>query len=104
MKAGYGEALRKLYAEAAWVESVVDFGHAKTFFPDADVFPSILIARKPQPKAKPPAPRVCVIPREQVRIDDLSRQIAAEGVPVPRDRLGPAAWNLEPTGVTALMD
>jgi hypothetical protein len=47
---------------------------------------------------------VRVIPREQVRVDDLSRQIAAEGVAVPRDRLGSAAWNLEPAGVTALMD
>ena len=68
------------------------------------MFPSILIARKPEPKADPPAPRVCVIPREQVRIDDLSRQIEVEGVPVPRDRFGPAAWNLEPAGVSALMD
>src|SRR5262249_22470694 len=28
MKAGYGEPLRRLLGEAAWVESVVDFGHA----------------------------------------------------------------------------
>jgi hypothetical protein len=54
MKAGYGEPLRKLYAETAWVESVVDFGHAKQFFPDADVFPSILIARKPDNALAPP--------------------------------------------------
>ncbi|HVK09472.1 MAG TPA: hypothetical protein VM597_11910, partial [Gemmataceae bacterium] len=104
MKAGYGEPLRTLYGEAAWVESLVDVGHAKTFFPDADVFPCILIARRPTPDATPPAPRVCVIPRDQVRIDDLSRQIAEAGVVVPRDRFGPAAWNLEPPGVTALMD
>ncbi|HVK07289.1 MAG TPA: N-6 DNA methylase, partial [Gemmataceae bacterium] len=104
MKAGYGEPLRTLYGEAAWVESLVDVGHAKTFFPDADVFPCILIARRPTPDATPPAPRVCVIPRDQVRIDDLSRQIAEAGVAVPRDRFGPAAWNLEPPGVTALME
>ncbi len=47
LKAGYGEPLRKLYGEAAWVEQVVDFGHAKQIFPDADVFPCILVARKP---------------------------------------------------------
>lgn len=28
MKAGYGEPLRRFFAENAWVESVVDFGHA----------------------------------------------------------------------------
>ena len=47
MKAGYGEPLRKLFGESAWVESVVDLGHNKEMFPDADVFPCILTARKP---------------------------------------------------------
>ena len=47
MKAGYGEALRKLYGESAWVESVVDLGHNKEVFPDADVFPCILVAQNP---------------------------------------------------------
>src|SRR5207245_5666511 len=47
MKAGYGEPLRKFFAEQAWVESVVDFGHAKQIFEDADVFPSIIVAKKP---------------------------------------------------------
>ena len=47
MKAGYGEPLRRFFAEEAWVESVVDFGHAKQIFEDADVFPSIIVARKP---------------------------------------------------------
>ena len=47
MKAGYGEPLRRFFGEQAWVESVVDFGHAKQIFEDADVFPSIIVARKP---------------------------------------------------------
>lgn len=104
MKAGYGEALRTLYADAAWVESVVDLGHNKQIFPDADVFPCILTAKKPDAGPAPDAARVCVIPREQFRVDDLSRQIAAEGVSVPRARLGAGPWNLEPPGVAKLMD
>ena len=104
MKAGYGAALRKLYAEAAWVESVADFGHAKQIFPDADVFPCILTARKPDANPPPESVRVCIIPREQLRIDDLSRQIQVEGIAVPRSRLGAEAWNLEPPGVTRLME
>ena len=103
MKAGYGEALRRLFGEAAWVESVVDFGHAKQIFPDADVFPSIITIRKPAAGPPPEQARVCAIPREQLRIDDLSRQIEAEGVPVPRDRFGAEPWNLEPLGVAKLM-
>jgi hypothetical protein len=103
MKAGYGEPLRRFFAESAWVESAVDFGHAKQIFPDADVFPSILIARKPTAEPPPQTVRVCAIPREQLRIDDLSRQIADEGFAVPRDRLGAEPWSLEPPGVARLM-
>ncbi|WP_439623986.1 Eco57I restriction-modification methylase domain-containing protein [Gemmata sp.] len=104
MKAGYGEPLRKLYGEAAWVESVVDLGHNKQVFPDADVFPCILTARKPNTEPAPETVRVCILPREQTRVDDLSQQIADEGVAVPRSRLGAEPWNLEPPGIAALME
>ena len=47
MKAGYwGMPLRRLVRRQGWVEAVVDFGHAKQIFEDADVFPSILVLRK----------------------------------------------------------
>ncbi len=62
MRAGYGEALRRFFAESAWVESVVNFGHAKQIFEDADVFPSILVARKPTAALPPATARVCDIP------------------------------------------
>jgi hypothetical protein len=42
LKAGYGAPLRRFFAESTWVESLVDFGHAKQIFQNADVFPSIL--------------------------------------------------------------
>lgn len=104
LKAGYGEPLRRLFGEAAWVEQLADFGHAKQIFPDADVFPCILVARKPTTDPPPAEARVCVIPREQLRIDDLSRQIQAEGFAVPRERFGAEAWNLESPAVAALME
>jgi hypothetical protein len=95
MKAGYGEPLRELLAQKSWVESVIDFGHAKQIFEDADVFPSIVVIRRPQDQVLPPKVRVCSIPREQLRIDDLSVQIAKEGVEVGRERLSPRGWSLE---------
>jgi N-6 DNA Methylase/TaqI-like C-terminal specificity domain len=104
MKAAYGEPLRKLLAEEAWVESVVDFGHAKQIFEDADVFPSILVARKPTSAPKPTSARLCTIPREQLRIDDLSRQITDESTALPLAQLTSDAWQLEPSGVTGLME
>jgi hypothetical protein len=103
LKAGYGRPLRRFFARSAWVESVVDFGHAKQIFQDADVFPSILVFRKPAGDA-PPTARVCAIPREQLRLDDLARQVEAEGFAVPRNRLGADAWTLEPPGVVALLE
>lgn len=105
MKAGYGAPLRKLYAEQAWVDLVVDFGHAKEIFPDADVFPCILIASKPEPDVPAPdSTTVCAIPQGQLRIDDLAVQVKEKGFLVPRNTLTQEPWSLEPPGVQALRD
>src|SRR5262249_38487836 len=104
LKAGYGEPLRRFFAESTWVQSVVDFGHPQQTLQDPDVSPSILVFRKPAANPAPPTARVCAIPREQLRLDDLSRQVEAEGFEVSRDRLGAGAWTLEPPGVVALLE
>jgi Eco57I restriction-modification methylase len=104
LKAGYGENLRRFLANRAWVESVVDFGHAKQIFQDADVFPSILLVRKPDEEVPPPTAQICVIPRERLRLDDLTHQVETEGYPTPRGRLGAEPWTLEPPGVLALLE
>jgi hypothetical protein len=103
MKAAYGEPLRRFFSSKAWLESVVDFGHAKQIFEDADVFPSIIIARKPDQGATPRTSRVCAIPREQLRISDLGSQIATEGADIERSRLTGDAWSLEPKPVYELV-
>lgn len=103
LKAAYGEPLRRFFAEETWVESVVDFGHAKQIFPDADVFPSIIVARKPTEEPAPAETRVCVIPREQLRVDDLNVQISQEGFGIKRSRFDHEAWSLEPKGVHELL-
>lgn len=95
--------MRRFFAENAWVESVVDFGHAKQIFEDADVFPSIIVARKPVNLPAPATARVCSIPREQLRIGDLSAQITTEGFDVERGRLGSDPWSLEPKAVNELL-
>ena len=103
MKAGYGEPLRRFFAENGWVESVVDFGHAKQIFQDADVFPSIIVVRRPSDEDRPVTTTVCAIPREQLQIDDLSVQIAKEGVGIERSRLSTEAWQLESRAVFELL-
>ena len=103
MKAGYGEPLRRYFAEQAWVEQVIDFGHAKQFFPDADVFPCFLVVRKPNDGPKPEAARVCVIPREMVELEELPAQVARFGLVIEQERLGGGSWNLEPKAVNELL-
>jgi hypothetical protein len=104
MKAGYGEPLRKFFAEKGWVESVVDFGHAKHIFLYADVFHSIIVIRKPNEGPTPKIARVCLIPRDQLRVDDLSVQIRKEGLGIDRVRLGGGPWSLEPGTVEKLLE
>jgi len=103
MKANYGEPLRRFFAEHAWIESVVDFGHAKQIFEEVDVFPCIIVVRKPTVAPKPTTARLCAIPREQLRIDDLSRQIEQQGFELPQSQLNADAWQLEPSGVNSLL-
>ena len=104
MKAGYGEALRRFFSEKAWVESVVDFGHAKQIFEEADVFPSIIVVRKPDGRSIPKPARVCAIPREQLRIDDLSEQIHAQGFEILQSQLSVERWRLEDPAERKLLD
>ncbi|MEB3211906.1 MAG: DNA methyltransferase, partial [Leptolyngbyaceae bacterium] len=47
LRAGYGEPLRKFFAENSVFEQIIDFGHAP-IFQDADVFPCIVSVRKPE--------------------------------------------------------
>ena len=103
MKAGYAEPLRRFFSETAWTESVIDFGHAKQIFEDADVFPSIIVLRKPTQEPRPETLRVCSIPRETLRVDDLSQQIADEGFKMPAAQLNSDAWQIEPSSVSKLM-
>jgi hypothetical protein len=95
--------LRRFFSEHAWIESVVDFGHAKQIFEQADVFPSIIVARQPNERPKPTKARLCSIPREQLRIEDLSRQIDEEGVELPLEQLRADGWQLEAEGVNGLL-
>jgi hypothetical protein len=82
---------------------VVDFGHAKQIFKEVDVFPSIVLVQRPTEGPKPKSARLCSIPREQLRVDDLSQQIEREGVELPLGQLATDAWQLEPKEVNSLL-
>jgi hypothetical protein len=105
LKAGYAKELRALLGSRTWVEAVFDFGHAKKMFPDADVMPCVLVARRPDPAL--PAPqqtRVSVIARDDVDLARLDAQVQAETFSLPRARFGRDEWLLLPQHELALFD
>ncbi|WP_208867120.1 Eco57I restriction-modification methylase domain-containing protein [Bradyrhizobium sp. AS23.2] len=104
MKAGYAEGLRELFSNQAWVEFVADFGHAKKFFPDADVFPSVIILRKPNASGGPADTQVCVIPRDAVPEKGLSEAVTRATYSLPRANFTKENWTLEPPNVVALLE
>jgi Eco57I restriction-modification methylase len=70
LQAGYREPLRGFFASEGVIEEIVDFGHAP-IFEDADVFPCIVLLRKPlrdEPQAGGSV-RVVEYPREALSAD-----------------------------------
>jgi hypothetical protein len=94
MKAGYGRPLREVFDKSAWVESVIDFGHAKAIFPDADVFPCILTARRPDGTKRPTDVRVCDLVSKAVDFDNLPLVVSQHEITIPSKRLVPDRWVL----------
>jgi hypothetical protein len=104
MRADYAEKLREFFAAESWVEFVADFGHAKKFFPDADVFPSVLVVRKPAAGAPLTNTQVCVIPRDDVPEKGLYEAVTKATYSLPRVHFAKDNWTLEPPAVVALLD
>ena len=110
LRAGYGEPLRRFFAEHGILEEIVDFGHAP-IFEDADTFPCIIVARKPDKQASKISEtsevsmvRVCSVPRERLVDINLLQYVQQEGHPVPWSRFTAAPWSLEPPAVEALVN
>ena len=106
LRAGYGEPLRGYFAEEDALVEIIDFGHAP-IFPDADVFPCIVVLQKRGSSIKNGASdsevRVATVPREELGGMDLNRTVEAHAHIVPRGRFGKDAWSLESSAVDDLM-
>ena len=107
LRAGYGEPLRAYFAKQGALEQIIDFGHAP-IFPDADVFPCIIVLEKPiAASTDVPAPdhqvQVTSFPRAELHRVEIGRYVADHAHAVPHSRFGRAAWNLEPNAVDDLL-
>jgi len=103
VKAGYGEGLRRLFAKDAWVEFMADFGHARRFFPDADVFPCVITVRKPDGSVAPETFDLAVIPRDDVPRTGLAEAVQAATYVSRRETLTAEPWTLEPPDIAELL-
>jgi len=104
LRAGYAEELRGFLSSESWLEAVADFGHAKKFFPSADVFPCVVVVRRPAGSGAPDEAEVCQIPRDVVRLDRVSQDVSDKAFPLPRASFTKQGWHLDPPEVAALMD
>ena len=99
MKSGYARAVAAVLCESMRGSSRSLTSGTRSRFSRRWTYSrrSSLPVARPTPRSPTPA-RLCTIPREQLRIDDLSRQIEQEGVELPLSQLGADAWQLEPGG------
>ena len=97
------KGFRSLFADKSWVEFVADFGHAKKFFPDADVFPSVLVTRKPDASTPPASTTVCVIPPRGRAGKGIGRCRGEGQYTLPREHFTRNNWVLETPDVVALL-
>src|SRR6185437_5893192 len=106
LKAAYAEQLRALFCDPATadVAFIADFGHAKHFFPDADVFPSVIVVRRPDRTEPRDDIEVCVIPRDAVPTKGLADAVAEASFKLPRAMFTKDSWTLEPKPVMELIE
>lgn len=110
LKSGYGEPLRRFFSQSSLFEQILDFGHAP-IFEDVDVFPCIVLVRKPQhqmeevEKSLSELPvHVCSVPREKLENLNLLQYVEQEGHKIAWSKFNAASWSLEPSSVESLYE
>lgn len=103
-RAAYAEALRSFVRQRCRIALVVDFGHSRTLFPDADTFPALVALR---PVAVPVFDgETAVFVRahdSDLASQSLRERINSGRVSVAHGSLKGEQWHLEDAAVTALL-
>lgn len=103
--AGYGDALRTWLREHCVVELIVDFGHSRNLFPDADTFPAAVVVSPTRERAADPLLLKFVRAHDADRAEyGLPDLVAERYLMLPHSNLRPDRWCLEDTEVTELLD
>jgi type I restriction-modification system DNA methylase subunit len=104
-RAAYAEKLRSFVRQRCRVALVVDFGHSRTLFPDADTFPA-LVAFRPVSAPVSDAETASFVRAHDSDLvsQTLRERVSAFRVPVAHGSLQREQWHLEETAVTGLLD
>lgn len=104
LRAGYGEKLRDHFAQNAQVERLIDFGHAP-IFAEADVFPCIIVLRKPEAGegVEQQQVQVTAFPRDVLGSTTINSYVVENSYSVEQKSLGRSPWSLEATDVEMLL-
>jgi len=104
-RASYAESLRNFLRERCRIALLIDFGHSRNLFPDADTFPAAVVL---QPVAAPVSDSETArfvqahdSDRDQQPLPELIRTRA---VLVPHANLRPDRWHLEGVGASNLLN
>jgi hypothetical protein len=104
-RAAYAEGLRTFVRQKCRVTLIVDFGHSRTLFPDADTFPA-LVAFRPVLSPVADAETATFVRAHDADLakQSLRERIATARVPVAHESLRAEHWHLEDAAVTSLLD
>lgn len=89
----YGEALRTDVRKRSSIHLIVDFGHSRTLFPDADTFPAACVLSRSQTELADTANLTYLYaPDERREPLGLPALLKAETSQVPYGQLQPSGW------------
>ena len=104
-RASYAESLRKVLRERCRIDLLIDFGHSRNLFPDADTFPAAVVVQ-PVGSPVPGSENARFVQahdsdRERLPLPELVRSHA---VAVPHRSLRPDRWQLEDSAASELLE
>ncbi|HJV26308.1 MAG TPA: N-6 DNA methylase [Aromatoleum sp.] len=103
-RAAYAESLRAFVRRRCRVTFIVDFGHSRTLFPDADTFPA-LVALRPVAASVTDSETATFVRAydSDLAKQSLKERIATARVAVAHASLKAEHWHLEDAAVTQLL-
>jgi hypothetical protein len=104
-RAGYAENLRKVLRERCRIDLLIDFGHSRDLFPDADTFPAAVVFQPVSSRL----PDTEIARFVQAHDSDRERQtlpelIRTHAITIPHRDLRQERWQLERAGSSELLD